>query len=79
MTEDTMTAEELAEWGQKENKIRQGEMASVHSEPDLERAQKACTQRRKTVGLTASQATWWVVVGQRLNRGDNLSFAMRRP
>ncbi|MDH3376198.1 MAG: hypothetical protein OEQ39_04420 [Gammaproteobacteria bacterium] len=73
-----MTAEELAEWGRRENKLRQDEMANVTSADDLSRIQKACAGRRKTLGLSAGQAAWWVTVGQRLDRGDSLSYAMRR-
>ena len=73
-----MADDELAEWGRKEDQMRQAEMQEVNSGAELEFVQKACAVRRKQVGLSAGQAARWVRVGQRLDRGDSLSFAMRR-
>ncbi len=72
-----MTEEELAEWGRTENVSRQAEMATVNNQIELEAVQKKVRKRRNAVGLSASQATWWVRVGQRLDRGESLSFALR--
>jgi hypothetical protein len=73
-----MTAEEeLMKWGREEAMLREGEMHKVKSAADLAAIQKACRQRRNKIGLSAGQAAWWVRVGQRLNRGESPSFALR--
>lgn len=73
-----MTDEELADWGVHENELRQAEMADVTGPAELKAAQAACAARRKAMGLSASQAAWWVTVGQRISRGDSLAYAMRK-
>lgn len=72
-----MSDEELANWGRQENALRKSEMANVKSEQDLKRVQAACAARRKLVGLSAGQAAVAVVVGQRIDRGESLEFAIR--
>ena len=72
-----MDDEQLANWGRQENALRQAEMAGVQSDADLKRVQAACAARRRAVGLSAGNAAYWVKVGQRLDRGESLSFALR--
>lgn len=73
-----MTDEEFAEWGRRENQLRLTEMANVQSKADLKAMQKAVASRRKSIGLSAGRAAFAVVVGQRMERGESLAFAMRR-
>ncbi len=72
-----MTDEEFASWGATENNLRKAEMENVASDADLRRVQAACAARRKAVGLSAGQAAKAVVVAQRMERGESLSFALR--
>ena len=73
-----MTDEEFGEWGRAENKHRAVEMEAVKSADDLKRVQAACATRRKKIGFSIGEAFFAVLVGQRLDRGESLSVAMRR-
>ena len=72
-----MTKSELAEWGRKEAARRAADMANVNSAESLARVQKACAERRKAIGLSRGEAARWVLVGQRLERGESLEVALR--
>ena len=72
------TDEQFAEWGRRESRLRQFDLSGIQSEAELKAAQSACERRRKAVGLTAGQAAFAVTVGQRLERGESLPFAMRQ-
>ena len=72
------TDEQLASWGRAENARRRSAMDSISSEAALKEFQAAYEQRRKDVGLTASQAAVAVSIGQATDLGESLSFAMRR-
>lgn len=73
-----MDDDEYAAWGREENHRRLAEMELIRSPEQLKMVQAACRKRRSVVGLTAGEAAFAVTVGQRLDRGDSLSFAMRR-
>lgn len=72
-----MTDEEFAAWGKAEWHRRLVEMKGINSEADLKAVQAACKVRRKLVGLSIGQAAKAVVVAQRMERGESLSFALR--
>ena len=72
-----MTDEEYAEWGRTENELRTKEMATVNSAEALARVKAACAARRKAVKMTRGQALKAILVAQRMERGESLSFAMR--
>ncbi len=71
-----MTDEEMGQWGREENERRMAEMTNVDSPEALDAVKVACAKRRNAIGLSAGKAAFWVLVGQRLERGESLSFAI---